>query len=349
MADDETNNSLEEAQDDADALEQTPEDNTDALEQEPDGGGTSEDASDSDEDITDATKDPGAKTEHSNFEPPKKSIKGLPKGYNLYFLLFLMILLVAAGIVIVTYFQAKKKTSTTLKTQDLTQSTLQQLASSDASVGNPQQVLNIQSSAVFAGKVLVRDGLEVASNLRVGGTTALTSLDVNGTSQLQQVQIGKDLAVTGNAGIQGSVTISKSLQVSGTGNFSGAVTAPQITTNSFQLNGDLTLTHHIVAGGPSPNLNRGTALGGGGTASNSGSDTAGTVSINVGAGAGAGCFATINFAAKYGSTPHVLLTPVGSGSGLLDYYVNRSNSNFSICVSSPPPAGAYAFDYFVVN
>lgn len=348
MADDETNNSLEEPQEDVDALEQEPQDDTDALEQSPDGGGT-DDVVGGDEDLTDATKDPGAKMEHTSYEPPKKGFKGMSKGFNLYFLLFMFILLVAAGIIIVTYFQAKKKTSTTLKTQDLTQSTLQQLASSDASVGSAQQVLNIQSSAVFAGKVLVRDGLEVATNLRVGGTTALTSLDVNGTSQLQQVQIGKDLAVTGNAGIQGSLTVSKSLQVSGSGNFSGAVTAPQLTTNSFQLNGDLTLTHHIIAGGPSPSLNRGTALGGGGTASNSGSDTAGTVSINVGAGAGAGCFATINFAAKYNSTPHVLLTPVGSGSGTLDYYVNRSSSNFSICVSSPPAPGAYGFDYFVVN
>ena len=202
---------------------------------------------------------------------------------------------------------------------------------------------------MFAGKVLVRDGLEVATNLRVGGTSSLNNVDISGTAQAQQLQVAKDLAVTGNSSVQGSQTIGKSLQVSGTGSFSGPLSAPQITTNSLQLNGDLILTHHISAGGVTPGVGRGSALGSGGSVSISGSDTSGTVSINVGAGAVAGCFASINFAAKYNSTPHVLISPIGSPTGTLNYYANRSPSNFSICNSTNPPAGGYAFDYWVVE
>src|SRR5206468_4683422 len=109
-------------------------------------------------------------------------------------------------------------------------------------------------------------------------------------------------------------------------------------------NSDLTLTHHIIAGGATPGRNNGSALGGGGSASVSGSDTAGTVSINVGSSPPSGCFVTVNFTQKYSNTPHILLTPVGSGAGGLAYYVNRTSTNFSICDSATPPAGtSFAF------
>jgi hypothetical protein len=283
--------------------------------------------------------------------PPKKSgFKAFLQRFNLYLLLFIFILLVGGCILTIAYFQSKKATTTdSLKTQELTQDALRQIANSDATVGSSGQILNVQSSAVFAGKVLIRDGLEVASNLQVGGTTALTSLTVSGTSQFGQMQINKDLAVAGDAAVQGSLT-AKSLQVSGGGTFSGPVSAPQLTTTNLQLNGDLVLTHHLVAGGPTPSLSRGAALGSGGSASISGSDTSGTVNINVGGGPPAGCFATISFRSRYDSTPHVTITPVGADGGTLDYYVNRSTSSFSICDATAPPAGSsFAFDYFVVD
>ncbi len=327
-----------------------PQDDENALE------GKSEDVNSvenpkSGEAVTDATS--GGESTKSLSLPPKKpgGIKNLLRRFNIYLLLFVFILVIAGGILVVAYFQSKKASNgSTLKTQTLTQNTLQQIAASDSSVGSATQVLNVQSSAVFAGRVLIRQGLEVATNLQVGGTTALTELAVSGTSQLGQTQISKNLAVNGDTAIQGTATIGKSLQVSGSGAFSGALSSPQITTSNFQLNGDLVLTHHITAGGPSPALNAGPALGSGGTASVGGSDTSGSVSINLGSGPSAGCFATINFTAKYNTPPHVQLTPVGASAGMLDYYVMRTGAGFSICDASAPSAGiSFAFDYFVIN
>ena len=325
-----------EPEDDENALEGAETDGADALE-------TPE--------VTDATSANGG--DKSTAPAPKKSggIKQVLRKFNIYLLLFVFILVIAGGILVVAYFQSKKAaTTSTLQTETLTQNTLQQIAASDSTVGSSTQVLNVQSSAVFAGRVLIRQGLEVAANLQVGGTTALTELTVSGTSQLGQVQVGKNLAVNGDLAVQGAVTIAKSLQVNGGGTFSGALSSPQITTTNFQLNGDLVLTHHVIAGGPSPNLTRGSALGGGGTASVGGSDTAGSVSINLGSGPSAGCFATIEFATKYNSPPHVLLTPVGSSAAVLDYYVTRTSTSFSICDASvPSPGTSFAFDYFIIN
>lgn len=271
--------------------------------------------------------------------------------FNLYIIFFVFILVIAGSILTVAYFQSKKATtSSTLQTQALTADALKKVASSDATVGSNQQILNVQSSAVFAGKVLIREDLEVAGNLRIGGTVALTNITVSGTTQLGQAQINKDLSVAGDTGIQGSLTIAKSLQVNGGATFSGPISAPQITTSNLQLNSDLILTKHIIAGGPTPTRSNGSALGSGGSSSVNGSDTAGSVAVNIGSGAGAGCFITINFSSKYNSTPHVLITPIGSDAGTIDYYVIRSSSSFSICDSTAPPAGSsFGFDYFVIN
>lgn len=301
--------------------------------------------------VTDATSADGSAV---NAAPPpakKGGLKQLWHRFNIYLLLFGLILLIGLVIISIAYFQSKKASTTTaLKTQDLTQAALQQVANSDATVGNSQQILNVVSSAVFAGKVLIRESLEVAGGLQVGGTVAVNDLTVSGTSQLSQTQISKNLSVSGDTALQGSLTIAKSLQVNGGGTFSGPVSAPQITTSNFQLNGDLILTHHIAAGGATPGRSYGPALGNGGTASVSGSDTGGSVSINTGSSPSAGCLVTVNFSAKYNSTPHVLITPVGSSAGGLAYYVNRNTASFSICLSAAAPAGtSFGFDYFVVD
>ncbi len=282
---------------------------------------------------------------------PKGDLKTKLKKFNIYLLLFIFILVMAGGILAVAYFQSKKATTaTTLKTQDLTQAALEQVANSDATIGSSQQVLNVQSSAVFAGKVLIKGGLEVAGNLQIGGTIALNDITVSGTSQFGQVQISKNLAVTGDTGIQGALTLAKSLQVNGGATFGGPISAPQITTSNLQLNSDLVITKHIVSGGGTPSRSPGPALGGGGSVSVSGSDTAGTVAINTGGGTTSGCFVTVNFTGRYNSTPRVLLTPVGAAGGSVAYYTNRTTSSFSICTASPAPAGSsFAFDYFVIN
>lgn len=329
-----------EPEDGEDALG-TPEDGADALAS-PEPTSSSGDTS--------STNDSPAKPVG---KAPKKSggIKAVLRRFNIYLLLFVFVLFLAGLIIMIAYFQSKSaSTSSTIKTQTLTQNTLNQVANSDTSVGSTQTVLSVQSSAVFAGKVLIRQDLEVAGNLQIGGTVGLTNLAVAGSTQLGMAQINKDLSVAGNTSLQGTTTIAKGLQVSGTGSFGGTISAPQVTTSSLQLNSDLTLTHHIITGGGTPDRTNGGGLGNGGTTSVSGTDTAGTVSVNIGNSPAAGCFATVSFTQKYNTTPHVLLTPVGPSAGGLDYYVTRTAATFSICDATTPPAGSsFSFDYFVIN
>lgn len=320
-------------------------DDGNALETPDDGGASLETGSASG--ITDATAPASGPAESSKPGGVKQKLGK----FNLYLLLFVFIVLLGGVIIAIAYFQSQKaSTTSTLKTQQLTQNTLNQVASSDATVGNSQQVLNVESSAIFAGKVLVREDLEVAGGLQVGGTVALTDLTVSGTSSLAQLSVSKNLAVTGTAAIQGAVTIAQSLQVNGSATFSSSLSAPQITTSNFQLDGDLVLTHHISAGGPTPGRTTSSALGSGGTASVGGSDTSGSLTVNTGSSPSSGCFITVNFAQRYNATPHVLVTPIGSAAGSLDYYVTRSTAGFSICDASvPPPGSSFGFDYFVVD
>ena len=284
-------------------------------------------------------------------KPPTKRWQQLIGHFNIYLLLFVLVLIVAIAIIVAAYLDNKHISGTSnLSSGSLSQSTLEQLANSDATVGSSSQVLNVQSSAIFAGKVLVRQDLEVAGSLQIGGTLALNNLSVAGTAQFGQEQINKNLSVAGDSSLQGAVTIAKSLQVSGSGSFGGSLSATQITTSNLQLSGDLILTHHITAGGTTPSRTNGSALGNGGTSSVSGSDTGGSITINTGSNPAAGCFVTINFTAKYNATPHILITPVGASAGGLNYYVNRSATSFSVCDATPAPVGAsFGFDYFVVD
>jgi len=324
-----------EPQDDENALE-TPEQSLDAT-------------SASSESSTDATS---AASASSPPPQPSKSggLKQFLRRFNLYLLLFIFIGLLAGGIILIAYFQAQKSSQGTIKTQKLTEDTLKQVANSDASVGTPTQVLNIESNAVFTGKVLVRSSLEVAGDIQVGGTLNIANISVSGTGTFGTLQASKNLSVAGDGAIQGQLTVTKGLQVNAGGTFNGPITAPQITTSVLQLNGDLTLTHHIVAGGPQPARTSGSALGSGGTATVSGSDTSGAISINTGSGAATGCFITVTFASKYNTTPHVIVTPIGSDAGGIDYYVTRNTTSFSICDATAPAGGLnFGFDYFVVD
>lgn len=284
-------------------------------------------------------------------QPLAKRLMARLLSFNIYLLLFIFILIVAALVIFLTYnYSRKQSQNKQANTTTLSQETLDQLANSDATVGASDQVLNVQSSAVFAGKVLARSDLEVAGSLQLGGSLNLPNINVTDAANLGQVTVSKNLAVTGTVAVQGQQTIAGTLQVGGTGRFGGALSAPQISTNSLQLNGDLVLTRHITIGGGTPSRSNGSALGSGGTASVSGSDTAGSVSINTGSGPGAGCFVTVTFTSRFNSTPHVIVTPVGSAAGGIAYYINRSTSNFSICSSSAPPANAsFGFDYFVAG
>lgn len=291
-------------------------------------------------------KDPGP----SSDKKKRKNLKDLIVHINIYLLLFILIMVVAALGVFVSMQQTKKQLEPpTLTSQDLSQEALEQINESEVKVGDPKQTLAIESNAIFSGKVLVRDDLDVAGTIKVGNALNLPGITVAGTSSFDQIQANQ-LSVSGDSSIQGALNIQKNLTVAGGGSFGGPVSIPQLTVQSLQLTNDLTITRHIDAGGPTPSLARGSALGGGGTASVSGTDTAGTISINTGSGTGAGCFATITFANKFNGTPHVVITPVGSAAGGLNWYINRTSSGFSVCTTNPAPAGQnFAFDFVAID
>lgn len=280
--------------------------------------------------------------------PKPPFLKRLWNHLNIYLLLFILLVLVATAISVALVVKGKKDAEqTAISLQGLSQTELDKLASTDVTVGSPKQTLNVEANAVFTGSVLVRTNLEVAGAIKVGGGLTLSSLTVSGDSLLSQVAMNS-LTVTGPASVQGTLSAKGGLNVTGSTTFSGGISAAQITTGSLQLSGDLTLTNHIVGGGPVPDISRGSAVGAGGTASVSGSDTTGSVTINTGGNPPAGCFVTLTFTKPFSGTPHVIITPVGSAAGDLTYYVNRSTTGFSICSNNAAAASqTFGFDYIV--
>ncbi len=281
----------------------------------------------------------------------QRYLRSLVNKINIYLLLFIFILLLA-GIVLVVAVQSSKnqakKDETT--TQKLTADALKSLEGSDAKVGDPKQLLTIESNAVFSGKVLIRDSLDVAGAIKVGGALSLPGITVSGTSQFDQVQLNS-LSISGNANIQGQLTIQKGLTVASSGSFAGTLSAPVISTDKLVLNQDLQLNRHIDSGGATPNVSTASgATGGGGTVSINGTDTAGTVTINNGSGAVAGLLATVTFAVKFTSNPHIVITPVcNSACNFTPYITNRTSTGFTIGIAGTNPGGSFSFSFIAME
>ena len=279
-------------------------------------------------------------------------IKKLLRKINLYLVIFVLLVVVGGAIAVVQYLNSQKApVEPDIASQELNAEALKQLANTDASVGSTSQTLTIQGNAIIAGQTLMRGNLNVAGNFQSGGPVTAPAITISGTSNLGQAQLNS-LQVATNTAIQGTTTL-RDLNVAGTTSLSGAVTASQITVSRLILSGNavLQIPNHISFTGPSPGRSINNAvLGGGGSASINGSDTTGTVNINTGASPQAGCFVRITFNQNFTNQPHVLVTPIGSAAGQLDYYVDRSQSGFSICTNNAAPANqVFAFDYFVTN
>ncbi|MFZ2544430.1 MAG: hypothetical protein WAW80_00405 [Candidatus Saccharimonadales bacterium] len=316
----------------ADALSRTPED----LE----------------EDEAKQVADGTAKAKEESSEKKISPIRKFFRKINLYFLIFVLIVVVAVAYTSISYLNSQKTPpEPNIATQSLTQDALKQLANTDASIGNTSQTLTIQGNAIIAGQTLMRGNLNVAGNIQAGGSITAPNLTISGTSNLGTAQINS-LQVAQNVAIQGSTTM-RDISVSGTSTFSGPMTASQITVTRLIMSGNaiLQVPNHLAFTGPTPGrtVNSG-VLGSGGTASVGGSDTSGTISINTGNGPVAGCFARINFQQAFTSQPRVIISPVGSGAGQTQYYVDRNTTGFSLCTVTAPPANqTFAFDYFVAG
>lgn len=278
-------------------------------------------------------------------------IRGLVSRVNIYLLAFIFLVALAGTGGGIFYLSSTKKADEkkSLETQQLSTDSLKQLSNSDVTVGDSQQVLTVASNAIFGGSVLLKGDVDIAGKLVVGDKLSLTGITVGGNSVLQDASVSNDLSVGRNLAVKGQTTMQGDLTVNGQTNFSG-LSVNNLTVSSIRINGTLNLTHHIIGGGGTPSRSSGTALGSGGTTSVSGSDTAGSIKINTGSSSPAGCFITVNFAQTFNATPHVVVSPVGSSAGALDFYVNRTTSSFSVCTTSNPPDGAsFGFDYLVIG
>jgi cytoskeletal protein CcmA (bactofilin family) len=294
------------------------------------------------EDTTSPTPEPGTQSSH-------KLIRVL--GFmNLYFVIFILLLLIGVGgIFAAIKLNSKNADNHISKSQSLTDKQLADLKNNTTLVGDAQQTLDIQGNSIFEGQVLMRNNLDVAGSIKIGGSLSLPAITVGGTSNFGQIHVNDQLSVSGNTILQGTLTAQKGLTVTGPASF-GTISAGQINASSLQLSGDFVVSKHINVSGGTPSRSSGTALGGGGTASVSGTDTSGTVTINTGGSPPAGCFITVNFTLKFNTTPHIVISPSNSSTGTLDYYTNRSNTNFSICTASAPSASTtYIFDYIAID
>lgn len=271
---------------------------------------------------------------------------------NPYLVLFILVIIVGLVIAYIVNRVNEDNDPSNLNFEgsELDQAALDDLLKAEQNIGTVDQTLTVAANAIFNGKILVKSDLDVAGSIRVGGPLNLPGITVAGTSDFDDVNINNNLSILGSASIQQSLTVQGGANISGNVSVGGTVSAGTISADKFEFTGDLNLTRHIDTGGSSTTAVSGTAVGSGGTVSVSGNDIAGTVTINTGGGPPAGIMVRINFSRGYNNTPSVHITPVGSATAGLIYYVDRTTSNFSIgTINAPSGATTYRFDYFVTE
>ncbi len=290
-------------------------------------------------------------TEESAADPKnnvaKKGHSRLIHFANIYLFAFLAIILIA---LIVIYFVTRDENnpSQVSSGQKLSQESIDELIDNENQLGDVSQTLTIEAGTTFNGKVFIKDSLDVAGSINVGGPLTLPGITVDGSSAFEDIEVSNNLAIFGDARLQGTLNVESGLNVKGDAAITGSLSASKIVADSIEFSGDLYTTRHINTGGPAPGVSTGVSAGAGGTTSISGTDTSGTVTINTGGNPSTGTLANVAFAASYGATPRVIVTPIGPSSASLQYYVTRSSSGFSIgIISSAASSSTYVFDYWV--
>jgi len=280
----------------------------------------------------------------------KDRFKKLTSGTNLYLLGFIFVVLFAVAVIYIALSRGESGTKITIDDDDQISQIIDDLAENEANIGDVTQTLTVEANTIFNGRILVKDNLDVAGSINVGGPLTLPGITVSGSSTFDDVEIGNNLSILGNTSVQGTLSVQNSLSVSGNGSFTGNVSAETITANQLEIAGDLLITRHIDTGGASPSISSGSAIGSGGTVSLSGTDTAGTVTINTGGGPSTGVLATITFNKTFNSTPHVLVSAVSSDAAALEVYVVRSSTGFTVRTTSTPDASTtYIFDFIALE
>ena len=268
----------------------------------------------------------------------------------------LLVVLVLGGIGGYVYFAASKKTAapTKVQVQTLSPEDIKKLTDVSTSLGDTGQTLNIGAITLFRGKLDVGGDLSVGGRFNANGPVTLSQLNITGTTALSGLNVGSNLTVGGTTNLLKGLTVAQLLSVNGGLNVSGtasvsALNAQSISTQTISIAGPLTIGH-LRTQGPTPGVTAGSGVGGGGTVNISGNDTSGTVNINTGNGTAAGILATVTFRAAFTGGVHVLLTPLTGASAAAPVYVTRTAAGFTIRTDSPAPAGSVmAYDYLVTQ
>lgn len=349
MPEEKPSNEEKPATEESSSVAEKPEEPTDSLESSLETKETVVEKSASDN-VIDATQETV-----TQYKEPKKTfpqlLRSLIEKVNVYLLLFIVVLTIAGFAAFISWKSSKNaEKQAGVLGQELSAEDLAKIKTTDSTVGDSKQTLTIASNAIFNGRVLVRDSLDVAGTIRVGGALSLPGITVSGTSTFENVSVSSNLSIAGNTAVQGTLTVQKNITVAGGASFGGPISAPIINTDRLVLNSDLQINRHIDAGGPTPGSSRGPAVGGAGTVSVSGTDTSGSVNVNFGPGSTGGIIANITFRNPFAQTPHVVITPVGSSCADLNYYVTRSTGGFSIGSTNPgAPGASCAFDYIAID
>ncbi len=308
-------------------------------------------------DDTDALEKPAtASTASSIGDAPRKTsaqrIRDLVSNINPYLILFIAIFLIAIIIVVTVSISSRNQDPGNIifDGQTLDQETLDEILTTEAIIGTADQTLTVAANAIFNGKVLIKDSLDVAGTINVGGALSLPGITVSGQSSFEDVNISNNLAILGGLSIQQSLTIQQSMDVTGDVAIGGTLSAGVISSDNIRFTGNAVFTRHIDTGGGIPGISSGTAVGAGGTVSISGNDIAGTITINTGSSPPAGILANINFVNAYSTTPNVQITPIGSSTASLSFYATRTANGFSVgTINAPSASTTYIFDYFIVE
>ncbi|MGH7141999.1 MAG: hypothetical protein ACREF5_00755 [Candidatus Saccharimonadales bacterium] len=282
--------------------------------------------------------------------------------------LAVVILILAINAGILGFVLKSKSANNDLNNNQVTISSaaLSRIGVNNSSLGDSGIELTVGPNAQFNGKVTVAGNVSVGGQLQLNselvasnanltqleaGNTSLSQLDVNGNSTLSNLSLRNGLSVTGTTQLQGAVTISQLLTVNNnltvTGNLAvgGVLSTNSFSARSLTSTSTLTVDGHVITGGLTPSVGRGSALGSNGTVSVSGNDSSGTISINIGTGAGPGTLLYLAFRTNYSSVPHIVISPIGVAANF--YISSPSVGGFSIGVSSGLPIGGYSIDYIV--
>lgn len=273
---------------------------------------------------------------------------------------------VAGGLIIggYAYFtNVKSKTPTaTPKVTKLDSSDLNKLNAffNGNSAGKSAEVLTVNSSTLFSGRVAMGSDLKVVGAMEVSGASSLGDLSVSKTATLGVTNVRGQLSVNGPLTVQNSAifnagaTFNGNLATSGNGSFTGTLSAGTLNVHDLSVGGTLNLNGHINIGGSNPSVS--TAGSVTSNPSISGTDASGTVTITVkpipvvmSLGSD---LVTVTFKSSYPRAPNVVISPVGRPAAVLMPYVTATGDSFTIgaaTLAQNNNATSYTFNYWVAQ